>query len=733
MKCRYVISVLLLGVMSGSLRVIAQRTDTVSVTDMEAVYIRHWRSAFRPVDTLADLHQGYLIAGKSSEVISVDQTPANIADKNVRQVMAKIPGAFVYEMDGSGNQINLSLRGLDPHRSWDLNVRQNGVLLNSDLYGYPASHYNPPLESIERIELVRGTASLQYGAMFGGMLNYVTRTPDTSRAVGFEHQNTLGSFGTLALYNSLGGRKGKLTWQVYDHRRTSEGYRDQASTRSEAQYARCTWTFSPRLHLSVESGRSTYLYQLPGPLSDAQAAADPRQATRSRNYYSPDIWVTALTLDWQPGPNTHISWISSHLQGDRSSVQFIGAADKPDTLNRLTGTYAPRQVDIDLFNSNTSELRILHHYTLAGLRSVLAAGGRFIYNDLHRRQLGAGSAGEDYDLTLVQPGWGRDLHYRTHNTAFFAENQLRITHNLILSPGIRIEYGETQMRGTIVALAPDRIPVDIPHRFVLGGISGQYRLGKKIQLLGGISQAYRPVVLGEIIPANSLEQVDPHLRDSRGYNAELGIRGRWLDQLIRLSLTAFRVQYNDRIGTQAMENAAGDLYYLKTNIGDSRTEGAELYSEIQLLRRPEASISCFTATAWMKGRYLNGQLLVGQTQVDLTGNEVESTPRWTSRNGLQASWRGLNGSVQYSYVARTYADPINTVVPNANGTRGIVPAYALWDLHVGAQVSAAVSVRASVSNLTNRYYFTKRPAIYPGPGVWPGDGRGVSVSLTVRV
>ena len=39
------------------------------------------------------------------------------------------------------------------------------------MYGYPASHYSMPLESIERIELVRGTGSLQYGAQFGGMLN----------------------------------------------------------------------------------------------------------------------------------------------------------------------------------------------------------------------------------------------------------------------------------------------------------------------------------------------------------------------------------------------------------------------------------------------------------------------------------------------------------------------------------------------------------------------------------
>ena len=93
------------------------------------------------------------------EEIRID---VNVAEKTPRQVFARIPGVFVYDMDGAGNQINVSTRGLDPHRSWETNIRQNGVITNSDMYGYPASHYSPPMESMERIELVRGTASLHF-------------------------------------------------------------------------------------------------------------------------------------------------------------------------------------------------------------------------------------------------------------------------------------------------------------------------------------------------------------------------------------------------------------------------------------------------------------------------------------------------------------------------------------------------------------------------------------------
>src|SRR5688572_2479758 len=99
----------------------------------------------------------YMLGGKKNEVINVQAMNVNIAEKTPRQIFSKVPGVFVYDMDGSGNQTNISSRGLDPHRGWEYNIRKNGVITNSDMYGYPASHYSMPMEAVERIELVRGT------------------------------------------------------------------------------------------------------------------------------------------------------------------------------------------------------------------------------------------------------------------------------------------------------------------------------------------------------------------------------------------------------------------------------------------------------------------------------------------------------------------------------------------------------------------------------------------------
>lgn len=118
-------------------------------------------------------------------------------------------------MDGTGNQMNISTRGLDPHRSWEFNNRKDGVITNSDMYGYPASHYNIPMEAVERIELVRGTGSLQYGAQFGGMLNYISKQPDTTKKVALESINTLGSYGLVSTYNAVSGKINKFRYSAW--------------------------------------------------------------------------------------------------------------------------------------------------------------------------------------------------------------------------------------------------------------------------------------------------------------------------------------------------------------------------------------------------------------------------------------------------------------------------------------------------------------------------------------
>ncbi len=724
----------LLFFLFATLMLQAQNTpsDSIRSLQLKQVTVKGYRNQQRLLAQLPDVQGTYLNAGKKNEVINVQELPANLTEKTARQIFAKIPGAFVYDMDGSGNQINIATRGLDPHRSWEYNIRQNGVVVNSDLYGYPASHYSMPMESIERIEMVRGSAALQYGATFGGMINYVTKQADTTRRFSFESINAGGSFGLASTYNAIGGKIGKLQYYAYAQYRQSDGYRNNGRSQANAQFARLQYDFSKKFMARVEFGRSNYRYRLPGPLTDSMFYADPRQATRSRNYYSPDIYVPSITLEWKINKQTTLNLVTSAVLGTRSSVLFDNFANVPDkVIDPVNNLYKSRFVDIDQYHSYTSELRLLHHYQLGRrIKSVFTGGMRYINNDLSRRQRGPGTGGTDFDLSVTGP-FARDLHYLTQNVAFFAENLIYLTPKWSISPGVRFEQGVTRMTGYLSYLDPAEVPNTIKHHFPLFGITSEYKPNARTRIYGGIVQAYRPALFKDIIPTSILERANKNLKDGQGYNAELGISssvGSWL----KFDITLFQLLNQNRLGNSLLtEN--GKNYIYKTNIGNSMHRGVEFYMEATAIQHPNGYISIFTSTSYLNARYQNASIAAGDKNINISGNRVESAPQWISRNGLQMAYKSLAAVLQYSYVASTFADPLNTVKPSANGAVGLVPAYGIWDFNSSYRFNQRFTLKLSVNNLTNLQYFTKRPLFYPGPGIWSSDGRSVVVSFGVKI
>lgn len=707
---------------------IAQDSTTRSLDSIILLSIQKQNT----VKPLPAVQGTFLFAGKKTELIELAQTPADISNKTARQLFARVPGVFVYDMDGAGNQVNISTRGLDPHRGWEFNNRKDGIITNSDMYGYPASHYSMPMESIARIEFVRGTGSLQYGAQFGGMINYISKQGDSTRPFSFESITTAGSYNQVSSYTAVGGKTGPLRYYAYLYKKSKDGYRDNEHTNAAAQSVALTYDAGKRITIRAEWARSTYLYRIPGALNDSMFHADPRQATRSRNYFSPDIHIPSVVMNWRLSDQTRLQLTASAVLGKRSSILFDKPVNVPDTINTSTGMYNNRQVDIDRFNSYTSELRILHQYILGKHISYLTAGIQLMDNDLHRTQLGKGSTGSDYDLRLVVPGWGRDMHFKTGNLAVFAENAFRLSDRLVINLGGRIESGKTDMRGTISYYPDNQIPLSIHHRFPLFGTSFSWTPTEKTELYGGLSQAYRPMIFKDLVPGSLYEKVDPAIKDARGYNAELGFRGSL--KFIKWDITGFLLQYNKRFGTLAESDPGGNLYTYRTNIGDSRSVGVEMTLQADWNLGDKSFFSFFSALSFADARYTSGMVKSGNSNISIKNNKVESAPSLISRNGLSLRVRKASFSLLYSYTAKTFADPLNTMkAPASTGAVGLVPSYGLLDLSTTIRFSKNLESKLTINNLADKSYFTKRPLFYPGPGVWPSEGRNYNLTFSVRL
>ncbi len=148
----------------------------------------------------------------------------------------------------------------------------------------------------------------------------------------------------------------------------------------------------------------------------------------------------------------------------------------------------------------------------------------------------------------------------------------------------------------------------------------------------------------------------------------------------------------------------------------------------------KVGLSIFTSTAFVNARYTKGVIKSGNANINIEGKKVESAPDLITRNGATLRYRKINFAALYSYTSKTFADALNTVQPlKTTGAVGIVPSYGILDFNTAFRFSKELEARINISNVADKKYFTKRPSFYPGPGVWPSDGRNVSVSLAIHL
>jgi len=674
-----------------------------------------------------------IYAAKRNDVIQMDRQNSNTAQVIQRQIFSKVPGMNLWEFDGSGNQISIGTRGLNPHRSIEMNVRQNEYVINSDLFGYPEAHYAPAMDGVKKIEVIRGSAALQYGPQFGGLINYIMRDGDPHKKFTFQTQQTIGSEKLISSFNSIGGTVGKWNYYAYFNTRTSKGYRPNSNYNNYSAYASVAYTFSSQLSAKLEYSFLDYVDQLAGGLSDSMYHADPYQSTRSRNYFQPHFNIPALTVRLNLSDNTSISYISNYISGQRNSVMFIQPPGIADTINPVTLEYAPRQVDRDWYGSWSNELRLLQKYNFLQNTSVLSVGLRYSDSQTHRAQRGLGTTGTDFDLTLTGP-YLTDLNFTTINYAVFGENIFHLGEKFSLTPGARLDILNTITTGVINYL-PAHLLIDKNRNIPLFGCGAQYTISHLINVYTNVSQAYRPVQYNDLIPLGSLDQIDPDMKDAHGYQADLGIRGS-IQDVLRFDAGLYLLSYEDRIGTISLKDENGNPFIYKTNTGNSIAKGIEVFVEFHPLylfnHQDIGDISLFTSTSTDQAEYRNGSTIVFNNEnINIDGNKLENAPDLISRNGITYSYKQISLTFLYSYTSKFYSDASNTE-HSSSGMTGIVPAYGIFDMS-GVIEFGKFNLNYGINNLTNCHYYTRRINTYPGPGILPGDGRTFYLGFGAKI
>lgn len=710
----------------------AQRPDSVRTLTLRPLDVLSLhRTGIRPsADTLGTL----ILAGKRTEVITPGALDADLALNHGRQVFAKVPGITVWENDGSGVQLGIAARGLSPNRSWEFNLRQDGHDISADAFGYPEAYYTPPMEAVERIEVVRGAASLAFGPQFGGLVNFVLKRGAPDRPLAGELRQTLGSYGLTDTYAALGGTQGRWQHYTFLHHRQAEGWRAHSRYRTTTAHTSVRFSVSPRLRIGLAYTRADVVQQQSGGLTDAQLRTDPRWSDRARNWLLLPWNVAALTAEWRPDARTVMEVKLFGTLAERNSVGFTRGINSPDTVDRATGTYAPRQVDRDRYANAGLEVRLRRGFTFLRHQAQLSAGLRLHSAENQRRQLGTGTTGTDADLT-VSGDFGRALTLTTGNAAAHAEALLPVSERVAVVPGVRVEHIASRVDGRISATSA----VDSGNRsrqVLLLGIGMQVRASATTQAYANVSQAYRPVLYGDLTPAATTDVIDPDLKDTRGINADLGFRGTFRE-VVSFDVGAFLLHINDRVGT-----VVRDGVNVRTNLGASRSQGVEAFAEVDLVglcrgsgRTARTSLSVALAYGYVDARYVrwDDPSVDADPARDVRGNRVEYAPRHTFRPGITLRHRAFTLAAKGSVVDAVYTDATNTEAPNASATAGRIPSYTVVDASASWSATPRIMVSAGVNNLLDAVYATRRSGGYPGPGLLPGMGRCYFITLAARL
>ncbi len=642
---------------------------------------------------------------------------------SVMDALRTVPGIQIADEDPFGLNLNVSFRGMPPRRSARTLLLEDGVPILLGPYGDPAMHYAPPVESLERIEVVKGSSQVVNGPQtLGGVINFVTRAPSararslelTAGGGGEGYRNVSGRIGAAAASGAaisldVALREGQGVRMEQAHRfynTTLKGVVPIAERHTLVLKA-TSWQEQSDISETglTQSEYETSPYSLPFAAAGrfdvnrqaAQALLDSRLG-RVRMMTNVFISSTART-----------SWRQSGESGER-----IGADDYAEDFGCEPGATSYAQC------GNQGRPR---EYRVAGieprvnvafgerLRGVtIEAGLRALSEDARRRQY-RGNAQHARTSNAVLT---RDNRIGTQALAAFALAQLR-RGAFTLTPALRAER--------VTQIVENRYPgsearLDQSYTQWLPGIGATIEATSRVTVFAGSHRGFAPPRPADVYrpePGQSIVLVNPET----AWTHELGLRATPTAGL-STDVTVFRVDF----GNEVVEAPASSGQRF-VNGGRATHRGIEIGSAMSLgtmLARSDDLILTGALTFLPVARFE-----AGDVRADLVGKRVPYAPR--SLASASATYRhrsGWSAGFSAEHTGPQFSDAENAVVPGADGQSGRLSAYTVAHAFAGwSPLGSVVHIRASVRNVFDRTYITQR-----NEGIYTGMRRLVRAELS---
>jgi Fe(3+) dicitrate transport protein len=706
------------------------QTSVTEATEAESIVVTGSFDIY-PVEypALPPVEGTRINAGKKTSFVKPEEFPV-FPNNDYRDVMATTPGIIVSE-EPSSPIINFGYRGLDSQRSEFMQVLKDGISLKNEQFGFPETHYTPILDAVERIELIRAGAALQFGPQPGGALNFIMKMPRQDAPFHFVTRNVFGSDEYYRDYTAIDGTVGALGYYLYYDHRQIEGFREANSDYDlNAGSARLVWdvTDDSRFILTLDAYDEEH--GEPGGLRRLEAVNPPNSV-----FYEDDRNASTRFFDRFRLERYYATLEYQKIFSERTQIDikaFGGYLTRWSKRQRGGGFGTlPSGPDAD---TNSIQLRaaytegldarVRHDYDLLSDVSTFA-GGIYFYHALQDRRDERGQTPD------AENGMLRNLNTgETWDGAIFAENRFHFG-RLSIVPGMRLEFLNQSLVEDFNfakshAEPPEPVASQSDFFFVpLFGLGLGYVLiegehvvapppvagGKgvetknpvatvviatappRVELYGTVSQAYRPLTYAEVVPTGASTVVNGDLKEGNSLQFELGLRGKPLPYL-NFDVGGFYFTFDDQVGEISLPNGLTST----GNVGDACYMGFEAATELDLL----SLINGGSPTAY--GNFL----LYGN--ITLLDAEFTSGPNKGNTPIYAPDYQIKTGGI-YRYKDIVKVGLLGTVVANESGDANnsferAIPAYNVWDLTAEVKFwNGRLGVFAGIRNLFDEDYW----------------------------
>ena len=664
---------------------------------------------------------------------------------NINILARKMPGVYAQEETGLGLLANISLRGVDTHRSQKITMMEDGILTAPAAYSAPSAYYTPTLGRMSGLEVMKGSSQIKYGPhTTGGALNYLSTPIPNHQA--FYLKSSYGTDNDVRLHGNAGntfttdvGTFGYVA-ELYHHQ--TDGFKtinmpmgpddEQTGFDKTDTMVKLMWEPNTASYQQFEfkvgytdfDANETYLG-----LSEADFKNDPFQRYAAsqfdnftgehfRSYLKHLIEFNEQTLNTTAYyQKFHRNWYKlNDIIVDGTKVNLARAiANGGNDLDNLKGAYGgtwrirANNRDYELYGIQTAYeadfmTGDIEHHIEAGGRLHVDTAERFQWQDEYQ----VDSLGNVTNIAYGAKGGAGNRKQQAAALALYLQDELSVE-RFSITPGIRYEHIENQY----IDRNDDNVWHDGSMDVFGFGVNSKYQFTPASMLFGGVYRGYS-------VPS-PYDNLKAGMEEETSIGCEIGTR--YGKNHFNAQLIGFYTRIEDMISGGYVGGATDTD---GANAGKINSAGLEASAGFDLGQHQNWG---FKNPYWIAFTYTDAVLAEdtnitdsGNTFVDgKKGNQVPYIPKLqlSCGTGMEIGRTGIDLTLMY--VGETYTTASNAsdqfdALGNPDARYGKTDAHLIFNGSAYYRITDNTKVFINLRNMLNEEYIASRHPYGPRPG-----------------